>query len=148
MDAGLIRLGSVDLRALARQFRTFVIVGCAATAVHYSLLISLVEGYRLDPVPATLTGFIAGGIVSYLLNRRLTYGSERPHGEASWRFAIVAAVGFGLTWLFVALMVRAGGLPYMAAQVLTTGIVLFWNFAAHKLWTFRSPDAPPVPPVP
>lgn len=138
---------SPELRALARQFRNFVIVGCTATTVHYCLLISLVEGYRLDPVPATLTGFVAGGFVSYILNRRLTYASDRPHGEATWRFAVVAAVGFGLTWMFVAFFVRVLGLPYLAGQVLTTGIVLFWNFGAHKLWTFREPAAPPVPPV-
>lgn len=132
----------LDLPALVRQFRTFFGVGLLAASVHYGLLLGLVEGYRMDPVPATLTGYVAGGVVSYLLNRRLTYRSDRPHGEATWRFVVVAAIGFGLTWLFVALFVRAFGAPYLPAQVVTTGIVLFWNFSAHKLWTFR---APPVP---
>lgn len=132
----------LDPPLLFRQFRTFFGVGLLAALVHYGLLLSLVEGYRMNPVPATLTGYVAGGFVSYVLNRRLTYRSDRPHSEATWRFLVVAGIGFGLTWLFVALFVRVLGAPYLPAQLVTTGIVLFWNFSAHKLWTFR---APPIP---
>jgi putative flippase GtrA len=130
-------------RAAPRQFAAFVAVGILAAVVHYGLLVSLVEGYRIDPVQATLAGYVAGGVLSYLLNRRLTYGSDRPHREAGWRFAAVALVGFGLTWGFMAVFVRVLGAPYLPAQVATTGLVLMWSFLAHKLWTFRSP--PPVP---
>ena len=140
-----IRGGLARHGALIRQFRTFFGVGLTAAFVHYGTLFALVEGYRLDPIPSTLTGYVAGGFVSYLLNRRLTYRSDRPHGEATWRFALVSAVGFGLTWLSVGFMVRGLGLPYLPAQLVTTGIVLFWNFSAHKLWTFRTPVIPPIP---
>jgi putative flippase GtrA len=129
------------LRALARQVSAFFGVGIAAAIVHYGLLVSLVEGYRVEPVRATLVGYVGGGIVSYLLNRRHTYASARPHREAGWRFAAVALVGFGLTWLVMALFVRGMGLPYLPAQIVTTAIVLFWSFMAHKLWTFREPPA-------
>lgn len=128
--------------ALTRQFGTFFGVGLLAALVHYGLLVSLVEGYRLEPVRATLIGYAGGGIVSYLLNRRHTYASGRPHRQAAWRFAVVALVGFGLTWAFMALFVRALGAPYLPAQVVTTGIVLVWSFLAHKLWTFR--EEPPA----
>jgi putative flippase GtrA len=130
--------------ALARQFAAFFGVGLVAAIVHYGLLISLVEGYRMDPVPAALAGYVAGGIVSYLLNRRHTYTSDRPHVEATWRFALVAIIGFGLTWAGMAVLVRGLAVPYLAAQLVTTGIVLFWSFLAHKFWTFREP----VPPLP
>lgn len=130
--------------ALARQFAAFFSVGIVAAIVHYGLLISLVEGYRLEPVRATLCGYVGGGIVSYLLNRRHTYASDRSHAQAGWRFALVAAVGFCLTWAFMALFVDLLGAPYLPAQIVTTGLVLFWSFLANKLWTFRDP----VPPVP
>jgi putative flippase GtrA len=130
--------------ALARQFAAFFGVGLVAAIVHYGLLISLVEGYRMDPVPAALAGYVAGGVVSYLLNRRHTYASDRPHVEATWRFAIVAVIGFGLTWAGMAILVRGLAMPYLAAQLVTTGIVLFWSFLAHKFWTFREP----IPPLP
>lgn len=129
-----------------RQIGAFAVVGGLAAVVHYGLLISLVEGYRLDPVRAALVGYASGGVVSYLLNRRHTYGSERPHSQAVWRFGVVATVGFALTWCVMAVLVRALGAPYLPAQVATTGVVVVWSFLAHKHWTFR--DGPLPPPLP
>lgn len=123
---------------VARQFSTFFGVGVLAAAVHYGLLIGLVELAAVAPVPATLAGYLAGGVVSYLLNRRHTYASDRPHAETGWRFALVAAVGFGLTWVTMYSLVERLGLPYLPAQLLTTGIVLVWSFFAHKLFSFGS----------
>jgi putative flippase GtrA len=134
------RLGS-SLR-LGRQFAAFSGVGVLAAIVHYGVLIGLVELRGLDPVPATLLGYLAGGLVSYALNRRLTYVSERPHAEATWRFGAVAGVGFLLTWALMHALTGWLSTPYVPAQLVTTGIVLFWSFAAHKLWTFRDPGPP------
>jgi putative flippase GtrA len=121
---------------LARQFATFSGVGLVAAVAHFGVLIALVEGTGMDAVRAALAGFVAGGMVSYVLNRRLTYRSDRPHREATWRFGAVAAVGFVLTWAFMAAFTRGLGAPYLPAQLVTTGIVLFWTFIANKLWTF------------
>ena len=88
-------------------------------------------------VPAALTGFCVGGILSYVLNRRHTFGSERPHGEAAWRFALVAGVAFVLTWLFMRLFVETWHAPYLPAQMVTTVLVMAWTFAANRFWTFR-----------
>ncbi len=123
---------------LARQFSSFAVVGVIATSSHYALLIGLVEIFRVSAVSAALAGYCAGGTVSYLLNRRHVFRSNRPHDEAITRFVIVAIVGFGLTYLFMSLFVQKAHIPYILAQVVTTGIVMFWNFAAHKMWTFRS----------
>ena len=121
---------------LSRQFAAFFGVGLAAAMAHYGLLILLVEGGGFHPVPATLAGYVAGGLVSYVLNRRHTYRSSRPHREATWRFAVVAFVGFLLTWFLMhAFTVWMGG-PYLPAQVITTGVVMLWSFMAHKIWTF------------
>jgi putative flippase GtrA len=119
-----------------RQICSYVGVGLVAVIVHYGFLIGLVEGGILAAVPATLIGFVAGGLVSYGLNRRHTFASGRPHEEALWRFAVVAGVGFGLTYLLMHFFVDRLGLPYIPAQVGTTGLLTFWSFTAHKLWTF------------
>ena len=124
------------LQRISRQFAAFSGVGLVAAVVHYGLLIALVEMARWGPVAATLLGYVAGGIVSYALNRRLTYGSDRPHAEATWRFAVVAFVGFLLTGLLMEAFTNALGAPYIPAQLVTTGIVLFWSFVANRLWTF------------
>jgi putative flippase GtrA len=129
---------SESLFHLSRQFAAFFGVGVVAAVVHYGMLIGLVEIGGFGPVPATLAGYVAGGIVSYSLNRRLTYASDRPHAEATWRFAAVAFVGFVLTGIFMHLFTDRLGAPYLPAQLVTTGIVLFWSFAANKVWTFAA----------
>jgi putative flippase GtrA len=73
----------------------------------------------------------------YSLNRRHTYASDRPHREATWRFAVVAAIGFVLTALLMYGAVDHLGLPYLPAQIATTGVVLIWSFLANRFWTFR-----------
>ncbi len=128
--------------ALAAQFTAYLGVGLVAMVVHYGTLILLVEVGRLDAVASAVIGYACGGVVSYTLNRRHTYASDRPHAEAVWRFALVAGFGLCLTGLLMTLLTRWLGLPYLAAQVLTTGLVLFWNFSANRMWTFavRPPE--------
>ena len=127
---------------LLRQFKAFFGVGLVAAVVHYGLLVALVEVLGWGAVPATLAGYVAGGLASYALNRRHTFSTSRSHGEAGWRFALVALAGFGLTWGFMALFTQRLGAPYFPAQLVTTGIVLVWSFVAHKLWTFRGDAVP------
>jgi putative flippase GtrA len=122
---------------LIAQFTTFFGVGIVAAVVHYGVLIGLVELARAPVVPATLAGYVLGGVVSYVLNRRHTYRSDRPHAEAGWRFALVAAVGFLLTGALMHVFVDRLGAPYLPAQLVTTGIVLVWSFFAHKMFSFR-----------
>ncbi len=123
--------------ALARQLGSFVGVGVVATALHYAVLVLLVQLGGVAPVPAALCGFVVGGVLSYALNRRHTFGSERPHEEAAWRFMLVAGVAFVLTYALMRVMVEGWLIPYLPAQVVTSGLVMMWTFTANKLWTFR-----------
>jgi putative flippase GtrA len=122
---------------LLRQFITFTGVGLVAAVAHYGVLILLVELGRMQPVFATLWGFLAGAAVSYLLNRRFTFRSDRPHRAAAPRFLAVSTGGFVLNGLVMWLLNEGWGVPYLLAQVIATLIVLFWNFTVNLLWTFR-----------
>jgi putative flippase GtrA len=121
---------------IVAQVLAFAGVGIIAAIVHYGLLVGLVELGGWRAVPATLVGYVGGGIVSYWLNRTHTYRSDRPHDEAGWRFAVVAAVGFGITYGVMHVFVERMALPYFPAQIATTLVVLVWSFVAHKYWSF------------
>ncbi len=126
---------------MLKQLSSFVGVGVVASLVHYALLVTLVEVGGLAPVPSALCGFTAGGFVSYGLNRRHTFVSDRPHEQAVWRFALVASVAFLLTYLAMRLLHEAGHIHYLPAQVATTLLVMVWTFGANRLWTFAAPRA-------
>ena len=119
-----------------RQLASYASVGVVATLAHYAVLLTLVEGAGWRPVPATLHGYVVGGVVSYLLNRRHTFVSDRSHADAGWRFALVAFVGFCVTLAIMRLFVDIWGAPYLPAQVVTTVLVMFMTFAINKAWTF------------
>jgi putative flippase GtrA len=87
-------------------------------------------------------GFAVGAVVSYLLNRSHTFRSDAPHSQAVMRFVLVLAVGLGLNLLLMQLLAVRWGWPYLLAQMLTTGLVLFWHFAGHALWSFTHREKP------
>jgi len=122
--------------SLARQFSAFFSVGLAATAAHYVVLIALVEAAGVAPPRAALAGAVVGAVVSYLLSRAHVFATQRSHAEAGWRFALVACVGFALTYGAMRLFVDRLGAPYLPAQMVTTGVVMLWSFLAHKYWSF------------
>lgn len=131
---------AVRTPAMHHQFARYAAAGLVATALHYTMLLGLVESGAAAPLPATLAGYVAGGLVSYALNRRLTFAGGRRHRDAAWRFALVAAGGFAWTGLLMALLVGRLGAPYLPAQAATTLAVLVWGFLANRLWTFAGPE--------
>ncbi len=124
-----------------RQFLTFFGVGVAATITDWSVFFLLGRLFGVGPVPAALASYCCGGVISYTLNRAHTFDSDRTHMEAGWRFAVVMAVGFTLTGICVWLLADRLGADRMAARVFATGVVFFWNFGAHKMWTFAEKRA-------
>jgi putative flippase GtrA len=122
--------------ALLPQFLRYASVGGVATACHYATLIFLVELRDMDADTAALCGFVVGGVVSYVLNRRYTFETQRGHGAAGLRFAATASVAFVLTYLLMHWMAEVLGIHYLIAQAFTTGLVLIWTFVANRFWTF------------
>ena len=126
---------------LFKQFITFFGVGVAATITDWSTFFVLGQFVGVPNVYAALIAYCCGGLISYTLNRMHTFDSDRTHLEAGWRFAAVMAIGFSLTGVFVWLFADRMGLPPMVARMLSTGIVFFWNYLAHKMWTFAEKRA-------
>ena len=122
---------------LAIQFTVFSAVGVIAAIGHYGTLVALSELAAADPVPASLAGFIVGGVISYLLNYRFTFRSTKQHREALTKFLVVATVGFFLNGLLMWLLTGPVDLHYLVAQLIATGGVLVWTFSCNKLWTFN-----------
>ena len=70
---------------MAPQFLRYAGAGAIGTALHYAMLIGLVQLARIDAVVASTAGAIAGAIVNYVLNHRFTFASDRaaPAGAAA-----------------------------------------------------------------
>jgi 4-amino-4-deoxy-L-arabinose transferase-like glycosyltransferase len=117
------------------NFMAFALVGVIGTAAHYSLLYFLVEHYSFNPVWASGWGALLGLMVNYVLNYKLTFNSTQPHRQTFPKFASIALLGLGLNLGLMSVL--TAHLYYLIAQVITTGVVLIWNFFANRLWTFQ-----------
>ena len=131
------RLQQILSHALVRQAGRFAIVGAIATAAHYAILIALVEIGHVEPVVATTFGYGVGIVVSYTLNRRFTFGeTTAPVASSFAKFALLYGVGAVLNGAIMGGLIGLGA-PYLLAQVVATGIVLFWNFLGARYIVFR-----------
>jgi putative flippase GtrA len=122
---------------IATQFLLFSAAGIFAAIGHYGTLIGLSELAAVDPVPASLAGFVVGGVISYLLNYRFTFRSTKQHREALAKFLVVAAMGFALNGLIMWGLTGPADLHYLPAQLIATSAVLVWTFSCNRVWTFR-----------
>lgn len=113
--------------------------GAAATAVHWIVLIGLVEGTGLRPWWAAAIGAGVGAIVSYTLNRAWTFaGSTAPHRQALPRFLLVAASGAAgnaaLVWLGSSVL----GAGYLWSQAAATVSILLAGYWLNARWSFAA----------
>ncbi len=125
------------LPPILRQVVAFAGVGVVATLCHYVVLVLLVEAKALPVVPASAVGALVGAIVGYRLNYRLAFDSSAPHGKTAPRYLIIAVLALGVNTFLMAVLHGHFSLPYLIAQIITTGIVFFLTFSANRLWTFR-----------
>lgn len=131
----MIRASRRGIQGHFTRFVKFAAVGGIATAIQYAVLILLVRGVGMAPTPASSIGFVLSAGVNYLLNYRFTFQSDRPHGPAAAKFAVLAVTGLLINAAIMRLTIGAG-VHYLIAQVCATAVVLFWNFIGNSLWTF------------
>jgi putative flippase GtrA len=125
---------------IVRQFLCFSGVGVVGTGAHFFTLISLVSLARMDPVTASVFGFIAGALVNYILNYYFTFRSSKRHRETMGKFFAVAALGLVLNTGMMEIAVNRFAIHYLLSQMAATCIVLLWNFTGSRVWVFRQKE--------
>ena len=107
------------------------------------------DQYRLYIQLAALCGFLLAVSNGFFWNNRWTFRQSDVAGAQGRYFKFVAVNVVGLILnqviLFLATAALTAGKPAeekglapMIAFMIATGIVVFWNFLANKLWTFKS----------
>jgi putative flippase GtrA len=118
------------------RFSRFLVVGVAATALHYAVAAALVLAIDTPLVLASTIGFVLSAAFNYSCNARFTFRSGVADLRQVARFVLTICVGCALNAALLHQGV-AWGIPAPAAQVLATVGVLFWNFGAGALWVFK-----------
>ena len=122
--------------------RALVAAGVCA-ALDMALLVALVEFAGWAPLPAATLGYVAGGVLQYVLCVAWIF----PHGPKNavvgvTTFTALALCGLGITWLTIAALNGGLGMNYTLAKVFALGIAFVWNFLSRKMWVFRAQAEP------
>jgi len=137
-----------------KRFAKFAIVGAAGSVTDFTVLNVLVQLFGFKPVWANIFSFAAAVIQNFLLNRRWTFpeSKQRQAGRQLVQFALVSVIGLGINTLILAtvdhLLINfwthlvghehlGFTISYNFAKLVAIGVVLFWNFAGNRLWTYR-----------
>ena len=123
---------------MGKRFLQYAAVGAVATAVHYAILVGLVEGDLLAAQRAAALGAWVGAQVAFAGNAAFTFRGGGATVGAWLRFQVTAVIGAVLSFALVALGVRLG-LHYLLAQIVATLINVVVTFEINRRWSFASP---------
>ncbi len=124
---------------LVRQFVTFALVGVANTSVSAGLYTMFTRVAHVHPLAANALAFMVAVTMSFLLNRRFTFrGSPGVVHHQYIKFFIVNIISLVASEIIIWFVHVVLGVNDLVAFGLATVVVLFWNFGANRMWTFRS----------
>lgn len=128
----------------AERFVKFALVGVLGTAVDFSVLNLLILGLGMPKALANTFSFSAGALNNFSWNRVWTFpeSRQRPLGRQFGQFFAVSLGGLAINQaLFLSLdrwvFTGWGTLGYNLAKAIAVVVVLFWNFGANRIWTYR-----------
>ena len=117
-----------------QQFLKFAVVGIISFAVDWLLLVFLTDACRVDYLVSTSISFLVSVALNYALSVRYVF----PHRDDMSRkreftiFAILSAIGLGLTDVFMFVGVTMLNVAYQAMKVIATFCVTWYNFFSRK----------------
>ncbi|MEZ5658114.1 MAG: GtrA family protein [Burkholderiaceae bacterium] len=120
-----------------RSLFWFVAVGGMAAAVHWTVVVALVELRAWPPLLANGAGWLVAFMVSFAGHHRLTF---RGHGRAplgsAARFWVVSLAGFIINEATYGVLLGFGGLQYQWALSWVLLLVAFATWWLSRSWAF------------
>lgn len=108
-------------------------LGVFTDMASYSLLIL----YNINYQFANAFGYLFGTIVSFLLNRALTFNSHDKIWLRFFKFLSVAFVGFTFSAILLYVLVDIIVINAIIAKIITLLFVLVTQFTLNKKYTFK-----------
>lgn len=123
---------------MMRPFVRFCLVGGTATAIQYVVMIALVQLAGTNATLASGIGFCLSAVFNYLVSRSYVFASTRAHSVAAWRYLGMILTGLLINTICMATL-QWLGLNYLVSQILTTFLLLIYNFTMASSWVFGRP---------
>ena len=121
----------------------FIAVGCAAAAVHFGVVMLLVEHRIAPPLAANVVGWLVAFVVSFAGQHRVTFRDRSaPLLRAARRFFAISAAGFAANEAAYGLLLHVSAIRYDVALAIVLVAVAVMTYVLSSRWAFlRSRDA-------
>lgn len=129
-----------------RRLARFVAVGCTAAAVHFGIVVLLVETRTAPPLAANIVGWLVAFVVSFAGQHRLTFADRSaPLLRAARRFFAISAAGFAANEAAYALLLHVSAIRYDVALAIVLMAVAVMTYVLSSRWAFLRSATPPAP---
>ncbi len=141
----LLSVVSTNQTELSRFFK-FAVVGTFGAVVDYSVLYIMILHFGWAEAFANLLSVSCAILSNFTWNRLWTFpeSRERPLHSQFGQFALVNLVGLGINEAvflganaFVFSRLFGSPMNFTLAKATAIVVVLFWNFGANRVWTYR-----------
>lgn len=126
-------------RALATQFFKYLVVGGTAFVFDFATLFLLTEYAHIPYLTSAAIAFIIGLNINYILAKYFVFtGSKVANLKAEYALVVFVsitglALNQGLIWFFT----EQVGIFYLYSKMLSTCIILVYNFWIRKKFIFH-----------
>ncbi|HTS22806.1 MAG TPA: GtrA family protein [Casimicrobiaceae bacterium] len=139
-DPGAERSRRGELRrafvlGLIANFSLHVLTGFAAVGVHYGILYILLQ-LGVEPLIASDIGFCGGAATRFALAYWRVFAPTQGLTIAGRRFLVALGAQALANTALLGLLLSMG-IGVWPAQIATTILLTFGNYAAYRLWVFR-----------
>lgn len=124
------------IKSLFTAFCKYLLAGGMGFVVDFATLFFCRDFLGLHYLLAAALGFIVGLVAVYVASNKWVFDRRRMKDRMTLEFtifALIGVIGLSLTMLFMWVFVDLFSLHYLLAKIVTTGLVLVWNFGARKI---------------
>jgi putative flippase GtrA len=125
----------------------YMVTGFLVTVADYATFALVFSFINAGLFAATVTAYIVGLVVSYLLNRYWVFrkGAERQSQVASlWRYGVFLLINLGITYAMLWAFESWWGITPYIGKFLVGFFMFFWIYLGNTYFVFRGPKMGPI----
>lgn len=120
---------------LLNQILKFGLVGGTAFVIDYVLLYFCTEFLHIHYLISSIISFTVSVIFNYILSVKWVFDVKKKQDVKDFViFIILSVIGLGINSLIMYVMVEKFGVYYMLSKIVSTAVVMVYNFITRKIF--------------
>lgn len=125
-------------KIVSSKFFRFCIIGGFCTSLNLVSLYALTTILKVHYILSTIILMLTVNTLGFYLNRRFTFKSKKKRfWHELWKYHTVMFSSSLTVLILMYVLVDIFHIWYLYANIITTIIMIFYNFSMHKRWSFK-----------